>query len=152
MKCCNKYMFYLRPLYPVWYTCDIPGFDSLLLINQCICALHMTRVTVKYDNIQIKTTNRINVYSRFLISNIVFYITVIPLRVYIRFVTAWIFLWYTVYPKKYANGFVVLCFVVVMQSFIINYHEVFIHIHQVYFAGTGAIVRLPQCQWSKPDG
>ena len=33
-----------------------------------------------------------------------------------------------------------------------NSHEVFIHIHQGYFAGTGAIVRLPQCQWSKPDG
>ena len=31
-------------------------------------------------------------------------------------------------------------------------HEVFIHIHQGCFAGTGAIVRLPQCQWSKPDG
>ena len=59
---------------------------------------------------------------------------------------------YTVYPKKYAHGFVVLCFVVVMQSFIINSHEVFIHIHQGCFAGTGAIVRLPQCQWSKPDG
>ena len=58
----------------------------------------------------------------------------------------------TVYPKKYAHGFVVLCFVVVMQSFIMNSHEVFIHIHQVCFAGTGAIVRLPQCQWSKPDG
>ena len=29
---------------------------------------------------------------------------------------------YTVYPKKYAHGFVVLCFVVVMQSFIINSH------------------------------
>ena len=58
----------------------------------------------------------------------------------------------TVYPKKYAHGLVVLCFVVVMQSFIINSHEVFIHIHQGYFAGTGAIVRLPQCQWSKPDG
>ena len=29
---------------------------------------------------------------------------------------------------------------------------VFIHIHQGCFAGTGAIVRLPQCQWSKPDG
>ena len=58
----------------------------------------------------------------------------------------------TVYPKKYAHGFVVLCFVVVMQSFIMNSHEVFIHIHQGYFAGTGAIVRLPQCQWSKPDG
>ena len=32
-----------------------------------------------------------------------------------------------------------------------NSHEVFIHIHQGCFAGTGAIVRLPQCQWSKPD-
>ena len=58
----------------------------------------------------------------------------------------------TVYPKKYAHGFVVLCFVVVVQSFIMNSHEVFIHIHQGCFAGTGAIVRLPQCQWSKPDG
>ena len=59
---------------------------------------------------------------------------------------------HTVYPMKYAHGFVVLCFVVVMQSFIMNSHEVFIHIHQGCFAGTGAIVRLPQCQWSKPDG
>ena len=58
----------------------------------------------------------------------------------------------TISPKKYAHGFVVLCFVVVMQSFIMNSHEVFIHIHQGCFAGTGAIVRLPQCQWSKPDG
>ena len=58
----------------------------------------------------------------------------------------------TVYPKKYAHGFVVLCFVVVMQSFIMNSHEVFIHIHQGCFTGTGAIVRLPQCQWSKHDG
>ena len=58
----------------------------------------------------------------------------------------------TVYPKKYAHGFVVLCFVVVMQSFIMNSHEVVIHIHQGCFAGTGAIGRLPQCQWSKPDG
>ena len=60
--------------------------------------------------------------------------------------------WRTVYPKKYAHGFVVLCFVVVMQSFIMNSHDVFIHIHQGCFAGTGAIVRLPQCQWSKSDG
>ena len=45
----------------------------------------------------------------------------------------------TVYPTKYAHGFVVLCFVVVMQSFIMNSHEVFIHIHQGCFAGTGAI-------------
>ena len=70
---------------------------------------------------------------------------------YDNFIT--LILWpYTVYPKKYAHGFVVLCFVVVMQSFIMNSHEVFIHIHQGCFAGTGAIVRLPQCQWSKPDG
>ena len=60
--------------------------------------------------------------------------------------------WYTVYPNKYAHGFVVLCFVVVMQSFIMNSHEVIIHIHQGCFAGTGAIVRLLQFQWSKPDG
>ena len=59
---------------------------------------------------------------------------------------------YTVYPKKYAHGFIVLCFVVVMHSFIMNSHEVFIHIHHGCFACTGAIVRLPQCQWSKPDG
>ena len=39
-----------------------------------------------------------------------------------------------------------------MQSFIMNSHEIFIHIHQGCFAGTGAIVRFPQCQWSKPDG
>ena len=58
----------------------------------------------------------------------------------------------TVYPNKYAHAFVVLCFVVVMQSFIMNSHEVFIHSHHGCFAGTGAIVRLPQCQWSKPDG
>ena len=58
----------------------------------------------------------------------------------------------TVHPKKYAHGFVVFCFVVVMESFIMNSHEVFIHIHQGCFAATGAIVRLPQCQWSKPDG
>ena len=64
----------------------------------------------------------------------------------------WFVLIITVYPKKYAHGFVVLCFVVVMQSFIMNSHEVFIHIHQGCFAGTGAIVKLPQCQWSKPDG
>ena len=54
--------------------------------------------------------------------------------------------------QEICTRFVVLCFVVVMQSSIMNSHEVFIHIHQGCFAGTGAIVRLPQCQWSKPDG
>ena len=64
----------------------------------------------------------------------------------------YVFIEGTVYPKKNAHGFVMLCFVVVMQSFIMNSHEVFIHIHQGCFAGTGTIVRLPQCQWSKLDG
>ena len=41
----------------------------------------------------------------------------------------------TVYPKNYAHGFVVLCFVVVMQSFIMNSHEVFIHVHQGWHWG-----------------
>ena len=40
-----------------------------------------------------------------------------------------LYAWLTVYPKKHAHGFVVLCFVVVMQTFIMNSHEVFIHIH-----------------------
>ena len=54
--------------------------------------------------------------------------------------------------QEICTRFVVLCFVMVMQSFIMNSHEVFIYIHQGCFAGTGAIVRLPQYQWSKPDG
>ena len=73
------------------------------------------------------------------------YRIIIIIQTYLKLVS-------TVYPKKYAHGSVVLCFVVVMQSSIMNSHEVFIHIHQGCFAGTGAIVRLPQCQWSKPDG
>ena len=60
--------------------------------------------------------------------------------------------WYRISQEICTHCFVVFCFVVVMQSFIMNSHEVFIHIHQGCFAGTGAIVRLPQCQWSKPDG
>ena len=79
--------------------------------------------------------------------------TIITAVMYISFVITWFqTMAATVYPKKYAYGFVVLCFGVVMQSLIMNSHEVFIHIHQGCFAGTGAIVRLPQCQWSKPDG
>ena len=55
-------------------------------------------------------------------------------------------------PRNMHTVLLCFCFVVVMQSFIMNSHEVFIHIHQGCFAGTGAIDRLPQCQWSKPDG
>ena len=47
-----------------------------------------------------------------------------------------------------------LCFALLWlcNRAIMNSHELFIHIHQGCFAGTVAIVRLPQCQWSKPDG
>ena len=72
-----------------------------------------------------------------------------PIRCQPNFLNQWLS---TVYPKKYAHGFVVLCFAVVIQSFIMNSHEVLIHIHQGCFTGTAAIVGLPQCQWSKPDG
>ena len=44
------------------------------------------------------------------------------------------------------------CCALLCCGYAMNSHEVFIHIHQGCFAGTGAIVRLPQCQWSKPDG
>ena len=46
---------------------------------------------------------------------------------------------YTVHPKKYADGsgFVVLDFTHILQS---------------YFTDTGAIIWLPQCQWSNPEG
>ena len=40
---------------------------------------------------------------------------------------------HTVYPKKYAHGFVVLCFVVVMQSFIMNSHVFTIHKYSSIF-------------------
>ena len=41
-------------------------------------------------------------------------------------VSQWLYIQYI--PRN-MHGFVVLCFVVVMQSFIMNSHEVFIHIH-----------------------
>ena len=67
-------------------------------------------------------------------------------------IPAWVNNYIYSISQEICTRFVVLCFVVVMQLFIMNSHEVFIHIHQGCFAGTGAIVRLPQCQWSKPDG
>ena len=92
------------------------------------------------------------VYHEFCTTWVEYLILKLHSNVIIHLAVQWPVTRLTVYPKKYAHGFVVLCFVVVMQSFIMNSHEVFIHIHQGCFAGTGAIVRLPQCQWSKPDG
>ena len=44
------------------------------------------------------------------------------------------------------------CCALLCCGYAIVHHEVFTYIHQGCFAGTGAIVILPQCQWSKPDG
>ena len=74
-------------------------------------------------------TSFINTEIRTWISNRVFYGPVLTSQCY-NFNNGWA----TVYPKKYAHGFVVLCFVVVMQSFIVNSHEVFIHIRVALLA------------------
>ena len=58
--------------------------------------------------------------------------------------------WHTVYPRKYTHGFVVIfLFVSVIFYFIGDICDVFTCILQGYFTGTGAIIWLPQCQWSK---
>ena len=54
----------------------------------------------------------------------------------------------TVYPKKTvpATWFTLCC--VLLQSSMGD----FAHILQGYFTGTGAIIWLPQCLWSNPEG
>ena len=60
-------------------------------------------------------------------------------------------MWDTVYPIEYEQEFVVFCLVVDILRFSVDSWELFTHIRQGYFTGTGAIVRLPQCQWSNPE-
>ena len=58
--------------------------------------------------------------------------------------------WHKIYPMKYAQfccGF--LCIHYDLQ---LNSCHSFTHILQSCFTGTGAIIRLPQCQWSNPAG
>ena len=45
-----------------------------------------------------------------------------------------------------------LYFVLVSLSSIVASGYLFSHIRHDYFTGTGAIVWLPQCQWSNPEG
>ena len=51
-----------------------------------------------------------------------------------------------IHPKKYAHelSFVMFCYGFVLVDFT--------HILQDHFTSTGAIIRLPQCQWSNPEG
>ena len=53
---------------------------------------------------------------------------------------------------KYAHGFV-LHFPVVMSLLVLVFLcDTFTHILQGYFTGTGAIIGLPLCLWSNPEG
>ena len=54
-----------------------------------------------------------------------------------------------VHPIKYAHTDVVLCFVVVILLALGRF--VYCNI-QGFFTGTGAIIWLPQCQWSYTEG
>ena len=47
--------------------------------------------------------------------------------------------------------FFLLCWVVVIVSALDGFLWFFTHILQGYFTGTGAIIWLPQCQWSNPE-
>ena len=51
-----------------------------------------------------------------------------------------------------AFNFLVFCFVVVLSTFSGDSCDIFIHIFQACFTGTGAIIWLPQCLWSNPEG
>ena len=44
------------------------------------------------------------------------------------------------------------CVVITLYPFVLDSHNLFTHILQGYFTGTGAIIWLPQCQWSNPEG
>ena len=57
-----------------------------------------------------------------------------------------------VYPIEYVYGFVGLCFVEVILSVLVDSCDLCNHILQGCFTGTGAIMWLPQCQWSNPEG
>ena len=45
-----------------------------------------------------------------------------------------------------------LCYCGLFHQFFVDLLNVFPHIHQGCFTGTRAIIRLPRCQWSNPDG
>ena len=150
----SKYVrFGRQPCAYRWHSIRIPGSKKHAVIRKCGIIWMSWCISGKYNEIWNTRCTECNVEI-----NNVYTIWYTMHHIFVgNYGTGFIssniaFVKGTVYPKKYAHGFVVLCFVVVMQSFIMTSHEVIIHIHQGCFAGTGAIVRLPQCQWSKPDG
>ena len=52
---------------------------------------------------------------------------------------------YTIHPMNYAQG---LHFIFFCDCLFMFY---FPHNHKGYFTGNGAILLLPQCQWSNPE-
>ena len=59
---------------------------------------------------------------------------------------------YDISHEIYVRGFVMVCFVLVTSSVLVDWCDLFTHILQGYFTGTGAIIELPQCQSSKIEG
>ena len=58
-----------------------------------------------------------------------------------------------VHPIQHARGFVVLCFVGhILYLCIEDLCDLFTHILQGYFTGTGTVIWLPLCKWSNPEG
>ena len=91
--------------------------------------MHFSLIQIIFDSITFELSNRCLAY------RLLTLLLLLKMSRLNKLVKIDIMRLYTVHPKKYAHDFVVLCFVVVMQSFIMNSHEVFIHIHQGCFAG-----------------
>ena len=61
-----------------------------------------------------------------------------------------------VHPIQYVHSCVVVCYALFCCGYTISFCWIYvvylIHILQGCFTGTGAIIWLPQCQWSNPEG
>ena len=57
-----------------------------------------------------------------------------------------------IHPMKYETFLLCTYFVMIILLFVVEKSGLFAHIVQGYFTGTGAIIWLPQCQWSNPEG
>ena len=58
----------------------------------------------------------------------------------------------TIYPMEYAHFYVMLSLCELYDQFLETLSHYFTNNLQGCFTGTGAILWLPQCQWSNPEG